>query len=118
MSSAQTNNNTLEKYCYNDLAINCDTYGDLYQWSEMVQYTVLEPTQSVCPVGWHVPSDDEYKTLEMYLGMTITEAEALGFRGTDEGSKIGENSALWSDGNLDQIVNFGSSGYIALPAGV
>ncbi len=27
----------LEKYCYNDLEANCETYGGLYQWDEMMQ---------------------------------------------------------------------------------
>ena len=34
----QTNNSTLEKYCYDNLESNCDVYGGLYQWNEMMQY--------------------------------------------------------------------------------
>ena len=34
----QTNNSTLEKYCYNNDPANCTTYGGLYQWAEAVQY--------------------------------------------------------------------------------
>ncbi|NVN96881.1 hypothetical protein HXX01_01400, partial [Candidatus Nomurabacteria bacterium] len=38
-SQNQTNDNQIEKYCYNDLESNCDIYGGLYQWNEMMQYS-------------------------------------------------------------------------------
>lgn len=41
-----------------------------------------------CPVDWHLPSDNEWKTLEMHLGMTQTQADAVGYRGTDQGSQL------------------------------
>ena len=34
----QTNNGIIEKYCYNNLAASCITYGGLYQWNEAMQY--------------------------------------------------------------------------------
>ena len=82
----QTDNATIEKYCYGysthgdagQLATgeaNCDTYGGLYQWDEMMQYETQEGTQGICPAGWHIPSDDEWKTLEMHLGMTQAQAD-------------------------------------------
>ena len=37
-SNNQADNGTIEKYCYNDSTANCDTYGGLYQWKEMMQY--------------------------------------------------------------------------------
>jgi len=38
-SQNQTNNSTIEKYCYDNDPANCDEYGGLYQWDEMMQYT-------------------------------------------------------------------------------
>ena len=38
-------------------------YGNLYNW-----YAV--DTGKLAPEGWHVPTDDEIKELEMYLGMS------------------------------------------------
>ena len=38
-SGNQTNNSTIEKYCYNDLESNCNIYGGLYQWNEAMQYS-------------------------------------------------------------------------------
>jgi uncharacterized protein (TIGR02145 family) len=71
----QTNNNIIEKYCYNDGEYNCDIYGGLYQWDEMMQYNPPEDTgtitgtiQGICPEGWHIPTDKEWRILNDYLG--------------------------------------------------
>src|ERR1035437_7426550 len=36
----QINNDTIEKFCYNNDPANCTVYGGLYQWREAVQYTM------------------------------------------------------------------------------
>ncbi|MDK2899323.1 MAG: hypothetical protein PWQ10_510, partial [Patescibacteria group bacterium] len=41
-TTEQTNNSTIEKYCYNNDEANCTTYGALYQWDEAMQYTNTE----------------------------------------------------------------------------
>jgi uncharacterized protein (TIGR02145 family) len=53
----------------------------------------------------------------MELGMTQTQADATGSRGTDQGSQLAGNEPLWTNGSLDQNGVFGSSGFAALPAG-
>jgi uncharacterized protein (TIGR02145 family) len=116
-SNDQTNDGTIEKYCYSDNTSNCDTYGGLYQWDEAMQYVTDTATQGICPDGWHLPTDYEYKVLEMALGMSSSEANNTGWRGTDEGSKLAGNEPLWTDGDLDQNANFGSSGFTGLPGG-
>ena len=88
-----------------------EVYGNLYNW-----YTV-DDSRGVCPEGWHVPSDDEYKTLEMFLGMSESEANSTGYRGTNEGSKLAGNAELWDSGNLEENTEFGTSGFNGLPAG-
>ena len=62
-------------YCWyynipNENGIN----GALYNW-----YTVN--TGKLCIDGWHVPSDGEWKTLEIYLGMSQNDADKLTWRG-------------------------------------
>ena len=71
----QTNNGTIEKYCYNDDPNNCTTYGGLYQWAEAVQYkngatNTASPNpaftgnvQGICPTGWHIPSFTELASI-------------------------------------------------------
>ncbi len=67
-SSNQTNDNSIEKYCYDNLESNCDTYGGLYQWDEVMQYSTNEGVQGICPIGWHVPTDAEWAVLVNELG--------------------------------------------------
>jgi uncharacterized protein (TIGR02145 family) len=64
----QSNNSTIEKYCFNDNENNCSVYGGLYQWDEMMQYVKTESTKGICTTGWHVPANGEWTTLTNYLG--------------------------------------------------
>jgi uncharacterized protein (TIGR02145 family) len=66
-TSNQSNNATTEKYCYNNTESNCATYGGLYQWDEMMQYTTTAGVKGICPTGWHLPTDAEWTTLTTYV---------------------------------------------------
>lgn len=83
-----TNDGTVQKWCYGNSAANCTTYGGLYQWDEMMGYTTTAGTQGICPVGSHIPTDNDWKILEVQLGMTQGQADASGWRGTDQGTKL------------------------------
>jgi len=96
---------------YDNDPVNADIYGNLYNWA------VVGDDRGVCPDGFHVPSDEEFMELEMYLGMSEEEANSTGFRGTDEGSKLAGNSDLWNDGDLENNSEFGTSGFNILPSG-
>jgi uncharacterized protein (TIGR02145 family) len=89
---------TGSSWCYANNAANCNTYGRLYNWSTAI---------TACPSGWHLPSDAEWKTLEMHLGMTQAQADATGWRGTNQGSQL---STLTLNGT-------NSSGFTALMSG-
>ncbi|MCX6270318.1 MAG: hypothetical protein NTU44_03690 [Bacteroidetes bacterium] len=67
-NSNASNNGVIEKYCYNNLQTNCNIYGALYQWDEMMQYSTTPGIKGICPTGWHVPADGEWTTLTDYLG--------------------------------------------------
>ncbi len=82
----QHDNNTLELYAYNNQDSNLTNYGGLYQWSELVGYTTgsnSSPSgiQGIAPNGWHIPSDAEWQELELFIGMTNTEVNSIGWRG-------------------------------------
>ncbi|HZJ34787.1 MAG TPA: FISUMP domain-containing protein, partial [Candidatus Angelobacter sp.] len=89
----QTNNAILEKYCYSDTESNCTTYGGLYQWNEAMQYVTTQGAQGICPTGSHIPSDNDWKILEMQLGMSQAQADATSFRGTDQGTQLKSGGA-------------------------
>ncbi|MCB2221565.1 MAG: hypothetical protein KQI35_14295 [Bacteroidetes bacterium] len=65
---AQIDNMLIEKYCGKNKEVNCDLYGGIYQWEELMQYTFSEESQGLCPKGWHVPSKSEWIVLVDYLG--------------------------------------------------
>ncbi len=89
LAQNQTDNQTIEKYCYSDDTTYCHTYGGLYQWGEMMQYTTTENAQGICPDGWHIPSDEAWKTLEITLGMDSSQADMVNqWRGPGVGTAL------------------------------
>lgn len=102
-------NLTTGAYCNHDNdANNATTYGSLYNW-------YAGASRNIAPTGWHVPSDAEWKTLEKYLGMSRSDADDKGFRGTDEGDKLKETgTAHWNSPNTGAT---NESGFSALPGG-
>jgi uncharacterized protein (TIGR02145 family) len=93
----------------NDSATYAATYGALYNW-----YAV-DNSNGICPTGWHVPTDLEWQTMEMFLGMTQSQANSTGYRGTDEGGKMKEAGlSHWTSPNTGAT---NSSGFTALPGG-
>jgi uncharacterized protein (TIGR02145 family) len=93
--------------CNNDES-HVATYGRLYNG-----YAVID-SRNIAPAGWHVPSDDEWKELEMYLGMSQSEADMLfEWRGTNEGGKLKQTGTThWKSPNTGAT---NESGFSALP---
>ncbi|MDR0982466.1 MAG: SUMF1/EgtB/PvdO family nonheme iron enzyme [Culturomica sp.] len=146
-SSVYTSHQTagIQKICFNNTASNCNTYGGLYSWAEAVngenvasgaintdtdfnKKCVLDlkgnaVTQGICPDGWHVSSDEEFKTLEMYLGMTQAQADdnigdGWGNRGTNQGRQLKSTSSLWkTTSSSSSTSGTNSSGWSGLPGG-
>jgi uncharacterized protein (TIGR02145 family) len=98
-SSEWTNNLTTGAWCWynNDSATYAATYGRLYNW-----YAVTN-ARGLCPLGWHVPTDDEWTILTNYLG---GESVAGGKMKTTTG---------WASPNTGAT---NSSGFSGLPGGL
>ncbi len=112
------NYKTTDSYCYDDKDSNCKTYGRLYTW---------QAAKSACLSGWHLPSDNEWKQLEMYLGMSQTEADKImndpeagktlyNHRGTNEGNELKATSG-WYSTPLTKGNGINKYGFTALPSG-
>ncbi|MCB9332191.1 MAG: hypothetical protein H6574_13995 [Lewinellaceae bacterium] len=119
-SSNQTNNGTIEKYCYNNNASNCNTHGGLYQWNEMMQYTTTAGAQGVCPTGWHLPTDGEWTTMTNYVGNQVD--NQCGGNSTFIAKSLA-STTLWNTSSLSCGVgrnqsNNNATGFTALPSGL
>jgi uncharacterized protein (TIGR02145 family) len=89
-------------YYNNDASYACP-YGKLYNWFACTD------ARGLCPVGWHVPSDDEWTVLIDFLGGESAAGGKMKTTGT-----TGLSSGLWSYPNLGAT---NSSGYSGPPAG-
>jgi uncharacterized protein (TIGR02145 family) len=133
------------KWCYNDLASNCATYGGLYQWTTVVQisstflntlygtqsWMTCEPCgssgrQGICPAGYHIPTDLEWSRYEWCVENNIdptgttplnTFQTTTGWRGsTTAGVGPGDKMRVTSS-NTPSWNGTNTSGFAALPAG-
>ncbi|MCP4179587.1 MAG: hypothetical protein GY756_17650 [bacterium] len=112
--SAETN----PKYwfAYNDDLNNVSTYGRLYTWH------TASDSRNICPVNWHVPTNNEWTIMENYL---IT--NGYNYDGTISGNKIAKalgSTEYWtpysnvgSVGNTDYPTYRNKTGFTALPSG-
>jgi len=108
-------------YCWynNNESSYSNPYGALYTWAAATNGSSSSSNpsglQGVCPSGWHLPSDDEWKEMEKYLGMSQIQVEGIDFRGTDEGGKLKETQTEhWSSPNTGAT---NSTGFTGLPGG-
>jgi len=104
------NNLTTGGYCdYNNNSNNVSTYGRLYNW-----YAVND-SRNIAPAGWHVATDNDWKILEIFLGMSQQAADStMVWRGTDQGNKLKEaGNTHW----LSPSAGTNSSGFSAFPGG-
>ncbi|MBN2416279.1 T9SS type A sorting domain-containing protein [bacterium] len=91
---------------YGDSEDTPESYGLLYNWY------ALADNRGITPPGWHVPSDLEFKELESFLGLTGTQLDSIGRRGSDQGMKLKSQTFWADDGN-----GTNETGFCALPCG-
>ncbi|HRZ77355.1 MAG TPA: fibrobacter succinogenes major paralogous domain-containing protein, partial [Bacteroidales bacterium] len=98
-ATGQTGNAVMEKYCYENQSSNCQIFGGLYTWDEAMKYA--SSPQGICPLGWHIPSDAEWKLLEGHVDSQYDSLsgiwDSLGFRGYDAGRQL-RSGSTWSAG--------------------
>jgi uncharacterized protein (TIGR02145 family) len=105
-NTAWTLLSTMAYSWYNNDAANKPNYGALYNWFAI-------NTGNLCPTGWHVPSESEFSTLELYLGMDPAEINiGWAWRGTDQGTQL-KSATGWLPGQNGT----NTSGFTALAGG-
>ena len=96
------NYETANSSCIYNNPNNCDTYGRLYPW---------EATQDLCPPGWHLPSDNEWKVLEGVADSQYSILDPVwdypgNWRGFDAGTNIKSTSGWYDNGNGLDLYGF------------
>jgi uncharacterized protein (TIGR02145 family) len=84
-------------YSYDNDISNDKTYGKYYTWSAAMRGSTTAGSQGICASGWHIPTTQDWKTLEMSLDMSPLESSVnTAWRGTDQGTqlKTGGSSAF------------------------
>jgi uncharacterized protein (TIGR02145 family) len=87
-------------------------YGKIYNW-----FAVTD-SRGICPEGWIVPGDEDWKTLEITIGMTQSDADSTGWRGTDQniGGKLRiPGLDFWESPNEGAS---NDSGFSGMPSGL
>jgi len=72
--------------------------------------------EKLCPPGWRVATDDDWKQLESFIGLPQEELDKADWRGDIAGLLAGEKS-LWVEGELKKHASFGKTKFQALPTG-
>ena len=128
------NSSDSNSWCYKNDSLNCVKYGRLYTWSAAMDsvgtwsangkgcgYTkTCSPTylvRGVCPEGWHLPTQTEWKTLFTAVGGSSTAGKMLkstsGWNSSGNGTDAYSFSALPAGGRGD----YGGYGYEGYDAG-
>ncbi len=104
--SDAADNGIIEKYCFDNDENNCELYGGLYDWDEMMGYSTTVGSQGICPEGWHIPDNEDWLELDDFYkyndaGLHLKEGGESGFEGLLSGDRH----------NQGFFVSFGSSGF-------
>ena len=94
---------------YNDVAANAAIYGRLYNWY------AINDTRGICPIGWRVPSEDDFVILTNYLAAGIYSTSVITTNAGKVGGLLKEvGFTHWTTPNTSATDAFGFSG---LPGG-
>ncbi len=109
-----TSTSSIQKYCYANLSANCTAQGGLYQGDQAIGGTTSTGfgVTGICPANWHLPSDAEYQTLEIYLGMCSGTGGPGNYCANDSGQWRGTNQGTQLKSGVG-----GTSGFNGLLAG-
>lgn len=84
--------------CYYVYGYNGTNVTDAKKKQEYQYFGVLynlQAAKNACPSGWHLPTDNEWKELEIYIGMPLDEVDNVyDWRGT-QGAKL-KSSLTWA----------------------
>ena len=114
----QQDDSKIERYCYDNDTTNCDRYGGLYQWAEMMQLPsecntkscadlIQENHQGICPNGWRLMTAADFEFIIRSNGNKDGikgTRSTFGFGGSnDTGFSLVGAGARNVEGNFEQL---------------
>lgn len=111
----QSANGIAECTCQGNDPKNCELYGGLYSWDEAMNHAPAKEgaaIQGLCPDGWHLPSDAEWRKMEAFLDPTAA-APGESWRGNQLAHRLIGAQGAWAPTAVPES----SVGFDALPAG-
>jgi len=119
------NYDVTDSKCYNNNTTNCTTYGRLYDWatamnissyynSEIYNTNTSASTKyrGICPAGWHIPSQEDWDTLIVFVDPSPTCPTGISYCWGDATKLKAKSSWANNDNGTDDY------GFSALPGGV
>lgn len=71
------------------VGVYCEVYDNQQNIiGKFYNYNSLINANQLAPEGWHIPSDEEWREMEQFLGMNAAQSEQNGWRGSNEGDKL------------------------------
>lgn len=100
--------------CYNNEEAMClkNNQGALYTWEAAMNDSTVEGTQGICPVGWRVPTDSDWFSLELNLTDPSESCEST--RKAEDRNEFECNSAGLK---LSPAAEGGTVGFEGIPTG-
>lgn len=98
-------------WCYYDGDAGYDTFhGKLYNWD------AASDSRNVCPLGWHVPTDEDWQELEAAVGVDSAQLNSTGPRGVagNAGGQL-KSMDMWNAPNQGATDSYE---FDALPGGL
>jgi len=115
--------------CNSEIQANCAKYGRLYDWATAMALPascnstscyseIADKHKGVCPSGWHIPSDDDFKALVEFLDPNCPDYSLCG-NDNKAATKL-KTTTGWALVTLDPPPPVGTDdyGFSALPGGL
>lgn len=72
----------------NSVPLCCYYEGNSNAPGMLYNFKAVSDSRQLAPAGWHVASDEDWKTLEQFVGMSGTDASKTGWRGSNQGDQL------------------------------
>ena len=119
LDSATWNNLQTGAYCIIDNIYESSQNYQGKMFGFLYNFYAVSDSRNIAPAGWHIPTDDEWKNLEEYIGMSSSDLDKVNWRGSNEGNKLKiEGPAGWNK-SYDEYSIWGTNdfGFSAIGGG-